>query len=944
MQCKRKKKRIQIYAHMTQMITSTTNHPNSRLKEDAKSATMNPQEALDFMHDHHRNIYHSSLYRHQLQSRQQHNRSATTNNLIASSHSCGSPSTSPQSIAAAADSARPHSTPSCYSHSNQYYYHDVDHDDHTDSRCIDPSIDFNSLCDAMHDSSYTTSRRRLPAVDDDGHDSFDTMLSYLRKNDELAQQMDEIEQLETLSFLRVMYLGITSAEEKHMFLKKLSDGLSESLFRQTSAPPPAPSTTSTTTTKSASTSSSSNAVDGNTTNVPFAYGFRERKHHLLPLHLFLANSTLDDDYYNDHAAMFEDNGVSIVEADFTTDYNMADPRKCNPELILHYIFTQYQQYLPPSTLNRILNPPSHWANTQFDGHVFSEGDPNGIDLCVYFYHDAQKMADVTKDMDTLWKINALGIPVLPIMSMSNQAITKSPLSSTSLAANELSSPANSNTNPFDHHTSNFTKDDDGLDTEEENDADDDDNDNDEDDSDNYENTSYVKQRPIDIRRNELAYIFSQWRIKMMDISNLDIIGQPSFQQRGNARKSSTQEDMAIEQRLGRAWATSSITPPTPYHILTLLQFMAMDRWAVSILLKTIQDRADERRYDGGLLPTTPTAAAAAAAAKHDDTQLDCDLTYSSTLTPTNSRKQQQQSLSANEPLLSTPTFQQDKNQYDGIVDQAPIPQQKEKQLITIHIWLLYALPLLVLLFYGMWIALTGIISGVVTVVTQHQLSSTWHASLIMVSHVSGKSMTLMVNVYDGQHQPRWAPEPPLIWTNLPLPLLAANGPYSPTWKETPTPSSSSSSSSNSGSGSGNVHVAPLLNKTRSLEGQYIYSIRLPSCSLLDTEINYTVHIQPSTTLPAKSGTVQGSPLQLPRYVLCDPTLHQDGTLTSSSSSSSTLSSSSSSYAVDAGDLVDPQEARNLLEAWHHFRQYSRFYFMNSLKIVELIFTEGKEKN
>ncbi|CAO3596463.1 unnamed protein product [Absidia cylindrospora] len=920
---------------MTQMITSTTNHPNSRLKEDAKSATMNSQEALGFMHDHHRNIYHSSLYRHQLQSRQQHNRSATATNLITSSHSCGAPSHSSLSLAAA-DPARPHSTPSCYSHSNQYYYYD---DDHTDTRCIDPSVDFNSLCDAMHDSSHSTSRRHLSAVDDDGHDSFDTMLSYLRKNDELAQQMDEIEQLETLSFLRVMYLGVTSAEEKHMFLKKLSDGLSESLFRQTPAPPPPPppSATSTITTKSASTSSSSNPVDGNTNNVPFAHGFRERKHHLLPLHLFLANSTLDDDYYNDHAAMFEDNGVSIVEADFTTDNNMADPRKCNPELILHYIFTQYQQYFPPSTLNNILNPPSHWANTRFDGHVFSEGDPNGIDLCVYFYHDAQKMADVSNDMDTLWKINALGIPVLPIMSMSNQTITKSPLSSTSLAANEPSSPANSKTHSLDRHISKFANDNDELDTEYENDDDDNDDDDDdnnnENDSDSYENTSYVKQRPIDVRRNELAYLFSQWRIKMMDISNLDIIGQPSFQQRGNARKSSTQEDMAIEQRLGRAWATSNMTPPTPYHILTLLQFMAMDRWAVSILLKTIQDRADERRYDGCLLPTTtPTiaAAAAAAAAENDDTQLDHDNTHSTTLTPTDSKKQQQQqSLSVDDLLRSTPPFQQDKSQCDDITDQASLQHHKEK-LTTIHIWLLYALPLLVLLFYGIWIALTGMISGIVTVVTQHQSSSMWHASLIIVSHVSGKSMTLMVNVYDEQHQPRWAPEPPLIWTNLPLPLLATAGSYSPTWKETSIPSGGDDSSSSS------ITVAPLPNKAQSLEGQYIYSILLPSCSLLDSELNYTVHIQPSTTLPAKSGTVQGSPLQLPRYVLCDPTQHQDGTLISSSSSSS--------YAVDDSDLMDPQELRNLLEAWYHFRQYSRFYVMNSLKIVELIFTEGKEKN
>ncbi|KAI8097661.1 uncharacterized protein BX664DRAFT_241392, partial [Halteromyces radiatus] len=132
--------------------------------------------------------------------------------------------------------------------------------------------------------------------------------------------------------------------------------------------------------------------------------FRERKHHLLPLHLFLGDTMIEDD----HAATFEDNGVAIVEADFTTDNTTGNNlHRHDHELILHYIYTQCQSNHPISSLQPILNPPPQWANQRFNGHVFPEGTPNGIDLCVYFYHDAQDFTDVTKEMELLWKINAL---------------------------------------------------------------------------------------------------------------------------------------------------------------------------------------------------------------------------------------------------------------------------------------------------------------------------------------------------------------------------------------------------------------------------------------------------------------------------------------------------------------------------------------------------------
>jgi hypothetical protein len=788
-------------------------------------------------------------------------------------------------------------------------------DDDDDEDNEEDGIDYNSLFEAMNDSPGPTPTANLHQhhLQPDGQDSLDTMLSYLRKNDDLVQHMDTIEQLENISFLRVMYLGVTSADERRLFLKKLSDGLSETFFRQTPAPSlPHGSTISSATAFSDTTNGNNNTSSNSDSNsntsskhhsAPPFYGFRERRHHLLPLHLFFAqdddhsNSIHDDDNdYDDddnHAAMFEENGVSIVEADFTTD-NQHHLHRHDTDLILHYIYTRFRQSHPSTSLRSILNIPAHWEHKPFNGHVFSEGSPGGIDLCVYFYHDAQSVVDVIKDMDLLWKIGALHIPILPIMSMSNQVRIGSQSVTTPTATTRPLTPSAGLPSPTlpDHSSTTAS-------------------------------TSYLQQRSVDIRRTELSHIFSQWRIKMMDISNLDKIGQPSFQQKGGSRHNSTEEDRIIEERLGQAWASSSIISPTPYHILTLFQFVAMDRWAVSKLLKTIMDQAEERRHLPLPLTTThqqtETTTSLHSSPPFDDILDDFQHNkrqlpaQEATKSPTSSvaafltsminslvgvslsdpakgslstSSSSSSSSSTNTPTTASSTLQdQDYLPYHGI--KRPF----------------YTFPFLLLAAYGLWVTLVGMI------MTRHRpLPPPWRASLVMVSHQGEHSMTLMVNVYDGQDQPRWAPEPPLLTTNLPLPSSPPSPPPSPFDAPTTTLSLTTFAVP--------PVVVPLPNKTHhsSMDGQYFYSIGLPRCRTLDPGFTYTIKVLPSTTLPS----VQGSPLHIPRYVLCDP----------SSSSSST----------------DTSEEPAFMEAWHHFRRHTRFYLRNSAKIMEMIFTEGKEKD
>ncbi|KAL0086272.1 hypothetical protein J3Q64DRAFT_1618373, partial [Phycomyces blakesleeanus] len=99
--------------------------------------------------------------------------------------------------------------------------------------------------------------------------------------------------------------------------------------------------------------------------------FKERKHHLLMMSVI---SDRDDT----RTSAYEDNGVSVIEADFTSSSPTAisDPDGLN-DIVLSYVSHQ-------------CDDPIIWLSNQsakgdFKGFAYPEKTPNGIDLCVYFY-------------------------------------------------------------------------------------------------------------------------------------------------------------------------------------------------------------------------------------------------------------------------------------------------------------------------------------------------------------------------------------------------------------------------------------------------------------------------------------------------------------------------------------------------------------------------------
>lgn len=464
-------------------------------------------------------------------------------------------------------------------------------------------------CDsAARPATSSPTPTAVPIKDDDitddlssqnGTGSFQTVLSYLQNNREWMHYMDTVEQHESISLLRVMYLGVSTTEERHLVLRKLADGLSSSLR-----------------THSATVTSITNCDTH--LDAPVPCGFRERKHH------FLLFDTFPTDLLgsNNTTALFEDNGAYIMEADFTT--TNGNHHRYSSDLVLSYI-------------------------RHHDDSDLSTSTTKGIDLCVYFCHDTQSTIHLSDDLDLLWKIHSLQIPILPLLTM-----------------------------PPPHD----------------------------------------KQRPAELQRHELAHLFSLWRIKMMDLSNLDVLDQPSFQRKSSARHP---EERYIEERLGPLWARTSLVSPSPFHILTLLQFSGIEKWAISKLLSTLKSTARERCLTRTSMNT------------HSYTKAD----------------------------ISSPTTY---HRFPVLLDRPLSPLTFEK----VHALPPQSPPAPYRLFCALYSLLLLVATVALLPYFAHPPSPpSWYASLAIVSYQPGTSMTLMLNVYDAQGQPQWTPDPPLMEHNLP---------------------------------------------------------------------------------------------------------------------------------------------------------------------------------
>ncbi|KAI8140642.1 hypothetical protein BJV82DRAFT_621928 [Fennellomyces sp. T-0311] len=405
-----------------------------------------------------------------------------------------------------------------------------------DSQILNSRIDHQSLMDALHSDSdekagsqestdsFDRESIELAVSDNDDSDNDDdddddvvgnagseTLMEILSAQKDLEQQMKAIEQeekdecateeFEVPSFLRVLYMGAASEKDKRVLLKKISQAFATLFYYDSPSYLRNPKM------------------------------FKERKHHLLLMTL------VPDEHDDDLIETCEDNGLSIIEADFTWSTVSMETNNLT-SMIEQYVWMQCEAARQDPT---VWKAPDAFRNN-FDGFVYPDRAPNGIDLCVYFYDTNEKPKDrlrAEEDLEILWRLKRLGIPIMPILSGGRNT----PISPTRSRSQHLPRPAPT----------------------------------------------------IDERRAQFADMLAQYKIRCVDISlsKLDVGRPPSFQKK-KAYPPSSSTVPGLEKRLGKDWAASSMTTPAPYQILTIDQFAALDRQTVFSILKQSRQKAIKR--------------------------------------------------------------------------------------------------------------------------------------------------------------------------------------------------------------------------------------------------------------------------------------------------------------------------------------------------------------
>lgn len=138
--------------------------------------------------------------------------------------------------------------------------------------------------------------------------------------------------------------------------------------------------------------------------------FKEVKHNAI---------LLNDDEDELLSDICEDYGVSIIEADFTWNSNAVNYSRDPNQLLLQYAWNQCPnpRELPSAWLEAQL------TQTDFQGQMYAEKTPNGIDLCVYFYDGPAHDERTSQDLHTLCILRKLGIYVLPLTNTRDEAIS-----------------------------------------------------------------------------------------------------------------------------------------------------------------------------------------------------------------------------------------------------------------------------------------------------------------------------------------------------------------------------------------------------------------------------------------------------------------------------------------------------------------------------------------
>ncbi|KAI7875523.1 uncharacterized protein EV154DRAFT_391348, partial [Mucor mucedo] len=123
--------------------------------------------------------------------------------------------------------------------------------------------------------------------------------------------------------------------------------------------------------------------------------FKEVKHNAL---------LLNEDEEELVSHICEDYGVSMIEADFTWHSNAVNYSRDPTQLLLQYAWNQCPnpRELPSAWLEAQL------SQTEFQGQMYPEKTPNGIDLCVYFYDGPAHDDRTNQDLNTLCILRKLG--------------------------------------------------------------------------------------------------------------------------------------------------------------------------------------------------------------------------------------------------------------------------------------------------------------------------------------------------------------------------------------------------------------------------------------------------------------------------------------------------------------------------------------------------------
>ncbi|KAI8328086.1 hypothetical protein EDC96DRAFT_422177, partial [Choanephora cucurbitarum] len=110
------------------------------------------------------------------------------------------------------------------------------------------------------------------------------------------------------------------------------------------------------------------------------------------------------DQVDQNPITYPDYGVSMIEADFTWDSHAAHGTDNFDNLLLQYAWKQcpHSRELPIAT----------WIDkkvteSNFNGLMYPEQTPNGVDLCVYFYN-GQNDRRTKEDLKLLCSLRKLG--------------------------------------------------------------------------------------------------------------------------------------------------------------------------------------------------------------------------------------------------------------------------------------------------------------------------------------------------------------------------------------------------------------------------------------------------------------------------------------------------------------------------------------------------------